>query len=379
MSEGKQVVAREPMRVLHVLGNLNVGGAETFIMNVYRHIDRSKVQFDFMVHAQDKGAYEKEAEFLGAKIYRMPAYNAINHVQYKRAWQNFFDNNREHEIIHGHMTSTAAIYLKIANKYGKTTIAHSHSTSSGDGLTAILKEHLQKQLPSTAAHLWACSEAAGVWCYSEENCRGSKYKVIKNAIDIEQFAFDETRRDAKRKELEIENKFVVGHVGRFFAPKNHNFLVDIFANIYSKNNNAVLLLVGDGNLRSQIEQKVEKLGLANNVRFTGVRDDVAELLCAMDVFAFPSLWEGLPVTLIEAQANGLKCFVSDEITKEVNITDFIENLSLHETAEHWADKITACTCDYERKNMSDIMRQAGYDIKELTKSMEILYTGETYE
>ena len=368
-------VAKKPVRILHVFGNLNRGGAETFIMSVYRNIDRKKVQFDFMVHTTEKCAYDDEIEALGGRIYRVPTYSGVNHLDYKRKWGNFFENNKEHKIIHGHMTSTASIYLKIAKKYGLTTIAHSHSTSSGDGFSSKVKDYLQKPLINISDHLFACSGAAGAWCYGEEVEKKANFKVVKNAIDIEKFTFDQTSRDAKRQELNVENKFVVGHVGRFFAPKNHDFLINVFAHIHKTNHNAILLLIGDGDLRSGIEQKVKALGLESNVIFTGVREDVPELLCAMDVFVFPSLWEGVPVTLIEAQANGLRCIISDAVTDEVKIAELVETVSLQDSVEYWADKVLAHVDSNGRDDMREGVQQAGYDIKEIAAWLEEFYLG----
>ena len=361
----------ETIRILHVFGKLNRGGAETFIMNVYRNIDRSKIQFDFMAHTADKCAYDDEIEELGGKIYRVPAYKVTNDLKYKSEWQKFFKNNKEHKIIHGHMTSTAAIYLKIAKKNGLTAVSHIHSTSSGKGLAAAVKDIMQKPLKNIANCLFACSEAAGVYCY------GTKvdFHVIKNAIDTKKFVYDTKMRKKIRTELRIEGKFVIGHIGRFTEAKNHSFILEIFKKIYENNNNAVLLLVGDGELRGDIEKKVDEMGLKDDVIFTGIRSDIPELLCAMDVFLFPSLWEGLPVTLVEAQASGVRCVVSDVITKETALTDLIEYISLEKSAAHWADKILVYNNGYERRNMQEEIKLAGFDIKELSSWLENFYLG----
>ncbi|MCL2410685.1 MAG: glycosyltransferase family 1 protein [Treponema sp.] len=360
-------------RILHVLGNLDRGGAETFIMNIYRHIERSRIQFDFMVHTMDKWAYDDEILSLGGQIYRVPPYRIVNHVQYESEWSKFLKNNNSYKMIHGHMTSTASVYLKLAKRKGITTASHSHNTSSGQGVSAIIKDMLQVPLKSMADYLFACSMAAGKWCYGKDFHERTNFHMIQNAIDTEKFIYNPFVRNLKREELGIESKFIIGHIGRFNAQKNHSFLIDIFKNIYDQNRNAILLLVGDGVLRKNIEKKVEKLGLKDNVIFTGVRSDIPELLCAMDVFLLPSLYEGLPVTLVEAQANGLRCIISDVITQEAKVTNLLEYLPLQESASYWARKILEFEKGYERENMQKVMANAGFDIKNVAKWLEDFY------
>ena len=362
-----------PVRVLHVLGRLDICGAETLVMNIYRNIDRTKVQFDFMLHTGDKCAYESEVAALGGEIFRIPAYKALNHFKYKSEWRKFFKNNSAHKIIHGHMTSTAAIYLKIAKKHGLTAVSHAHNTSSGRDLTAKIKDIMQLPIKNTADYLFACSKAAGIWCYGRNIGERPDFKVVNNAIDAEKFIFDPFIRELKRKELGLENKFVICHVGRFEVQKNHSFLIDIFKEIYEKNHNAVLLLTGEGPLRGDIEKKAESLNLKDNVIFTGVCSDIPDLLCAADVFLFPSLWEGLGIVLIEAQASGLHCIASDVVPEEAKITGLLEYVSLDKPASYWAEKVLSYDCGYERKNMRDGIKNAGYDIKEGSKRLEDFY------
>ena len=363
----------EPIRVLQVFGRLDRGGAETFIMNVYRNIDRSKVQFDFIVHTADKCAYDDEITALGGRIFRVPRYNGKNHFRYKKEWNLFFRQHTEYKIIHAHIRSTAAIFLNIAKKYGLVTISHSHNDSSGKGFSATIKNILQYSLRNIADFLFACSKQAGEWLYGKKACAKKNFHVIPNAIDTEKFIYDPVARESKRKELSLENKFVVGHIGRFDTQKNHDFIVNIFEKIYRKNNKAVLLLVGDGTLRSKIEQKVETFGLKDNVIFAGVRSDVPDLLNTMDVFLFPSLWEGFGIVLLEAQATGLRCVVSDVVSQEVKITKLLECVSLEKSASHWADKVLAYVDGYERKNMQQEIGESGFDIQEVAKWLENFY------
>jgi len=359
--------------VLHVFALMNRGGAETMIMNLYRNIDRSKIQFDFMVHTEEECAFDDEINKFGGKIFSVPAYEGRNHISYKKSWEDFFKNHPEYKIIHGHVRSTASIYLKIAKKYGLTTIAHSHSTSSGTGFLAIAKNILQYPIRYTADYLFACSESAGVWLFGKRACKKDNFFILNNAIDTKKFIFNSTVREEIRKEFQIKDKFVIGHVGRLHAQKNHMFLIDIFKEVHDRNKNAILMLVGDGELRHSIEKKIKKLGLSDSVIFTGVRLDIPELLQAMDMFLFPSLHEGLPVTLVEAQASGLKILASDTITKEIAFTDLVNFYSLRSSPKKWAVKALNSLNRNTRQNYLTEIKNANYDIEENAKWLENFY------
>lgn len=363
----------KPIRVLQVFAQMNRGGAETMIMNLYRNIDRSKIQFDFIVHTEDECSYDEEIKLLGGTIHRIPKYTGKNHFQYKKEWFDFFRFHPEYKIIHGHVRSTASIYLKIAKKHGLTTIAHSHSTSSGSGLSALAKNVLQYPIRYTADYLFACSKYAGEWLYGKNAYKNGKFMVVNNAIDSKEFLFSEETRIKKRKELNIGNRFVVGHVGRFDNAKNHDLLIDIFKEVHDKNNNSLLLLVGDGELRSQIEKKVNSLGLNNSVIFTGVRSDISDLLQVMDLFLFPSLYEGLGIASIEAQAAGLHTIVSDTVPQDAYLTNLIESISLQDSKEKWAEKILKHTTGYNRKNTYDQIKSKGYDIDATSMWIQSFY------
>jgi glycosyltransferase involved in cell wall biosynthesis len=363
----------EPLRVLQVFARMDRGGAETMIMNLYRNMNRSEVQFDFVVHTNDHCSFDDEIKELGGKIFRIPAYQGRNHLSYKKSWEAFFKTHPEYKIIHGHLRSTASIYLKIAKKYGLVTIAHSHSTSSGTGLPALIKNTLQYPIRYIGDFLFACSQAAGIWLFGEKACKRENFYLLNNAIDSNKFIVNETLRRDKREEIQIQDKFVIGHVGRFNYPKNHEFLIDIFKAIHDKESNSVLMLVGDGELRKKIENKVAVLGLTNSVIFTGLRHDIPELLQAMDVILFPSLYEGLPVTIIEAQAAGLPCVISDQITTEVQISDLITSISLKEPPERWAETVLSYLGQSYRKNTYSEIAKAGYDIKQTSKWLQNFY------
>ncbi len=352
------------IRVLQVFNSMNCGGAENMIMNLYREIDRTKVQFDFLVHTEKKCFFDDEILKMGGRIYRAPRYNVANHISYKKWWKTFLSEHQELKIVHGHMYSIAPIYLKIARKYGLATIVHSHSTSEERGVKAVAKSFLRCLSKNSADYLLACSEAAGKWLYGKTFLQADNHYVLNNSIHTEQFIYNEKTANEIKKEFNIENKFIVGHVGRFNEPKNHRYLIEIFKSISDKRSDAVLLLVGGGPLRQEIEYKIESLGLTDRVIFAGIRSDVNKLLQAMDCFVFPSLYEGLPVTVVEAQASGLPCFISDTITQEVCITELIERISIEVPPEVWCDKILNNDLVGTRADTRQQIIDAGYDVKE---------------
>ena len=353
---------KAPVRILHVLGRLDRGGAEAMVMNLYRAVDREKLQFDFVLHTEEECAYSAEVRKLGGRIFTVPAFSAQTASRYQKAWRELLWTHPEWHILHSHVRSTASLYLPIARKYGMKTIIHSHNTDSGKGLGAMVKSLLQYPLRFQADYLFACSQAAGEWLYGKKACRGKRFYLLKNAIDTGRFAFSEDSRTKKRRELGIpEQALVVGHIGRFEEQKNHRFLMKIweavnagFAEWEIKQESlgvsevqgklegpareCVLLCIGEGVLEPEIRKLAAEKGFTN-VRFLGSRSDVNELLSAMDVFLFPSLFEGLPVTLIEAQAAGLPIVASDTITGEVMVTPLVQMCSLQESAKAWAGKI----------------------------------------
>ena len=358
----------EPIRILQVFASLDRGGAEAMIMNLYRKIDKEKIQFDFVVNDRDtEYAHEKEITDLGGRIFRVPRFKLFNYSTYKKAWINLFENHPEWEIVHGHHTSPAFIYLSVAKRKKRLTIAHSHIAGTEKNIKSYSKKLMRLPLRYISDYLFACSDKASKWMFGN---RSKKAHLINNSIDSAVFSYDECIRNKARKNLGIEDRFVIGHIGRFQTQKNHNFLIDVFYEVRKKNSHAVLLLIGDGDLRSSIKKKVESQGLEGSVLFLGVRSDIPELLLAMDMFLFPSLYEGLPVTLMEAQASGLKILASDTITNEVAITDNVEFMSLNSSAEVWADRIMKYSNGYERKDTSQEIVSAGYDIKSTAKWYE---------
>jgi len=362
-----------PLRVLHVLAGMNLGGAETFIMNVYRNIDRTKVQFDFILFRKEECEFNSEIRELGGKIYWIPRYNGKNHFKFKKAWNNFFKTHPTYKVIHGHVRSTASIYLKIAKKYGLTTIAHSHSSSSrGKLIDRFIKKLFQFQIRIIANYFFSCSNEAGKWLFGKKVVNKENYKLIKNAIEADKFIYNNISRDNTRNALKIQHNFVIGHIGSFTYPKNHDFLINVFKEVHNRQGNAILLLIGDGELRSSIEEKIKDYNLTGNVILTGVRSDIPDLLQAMDVFVFPSLFEGLGIVAIEAQAAGLPCIVSDVLPQEAFVTNLIQKVSLKESLSKWAHYILKRE-NYKRANTHEQIVSKGYDINDTVKWLENFY------
>lgn len=361
-----------PLRILQVLASLDRGGAEAMIMALYRAIDKTKIQFDFVVNARQKEySFEPEIKTLGGRIFRVPQYTITNHSDYRKAWKILLKAHPEWIIIHGHHTSPAFIYIPVAKSLNRITIVHSHTSGGEFTLKSQLKRLSRYTLKFQSDHLFACSEAAAKWMFRDKH---KNTKVLNNAIDSQAFIFSPALSKKKRNEFKLnEEQFVLGHIGRFDKAKNQSFLIDIFHSLQTKHKNAVLLLIGDGPLRSAMEEKATKLGLSEQVIFTGIRSDIPELLQAMDVFVFPSLYEGLPVTVIEAQAAGLKCILSDSITDEVKITNLVEFISLEKSPEFWAEKVLQYANGYERKDTSQQIKKAGYDVQENACWLENFY------
>ena len=342
------------IRILHVVPNMQAGGLETLIMSWYRNIDRSKVQFDFLVHYQGKFFYDDEIERLGGKIYHLSVRDDNNFIKYLHDLDSFFKEHKEYKIVHGHMESLGQFYFKAAKKYGiPVRIAHSHNSATEPTLKGKVKGILAKGFPKYATHCFACSELAGQFMFGDRD-----FTVIKNAIDLSRFQYDEKIRTEMRAELNLTDKFVIGHVGRFCTQKNHKYLIDVFEQIHKRNSNAILLLIGKGELLEEVKAYVAEKSLSGCVRFLGVRDDVDKLYDAMDVFVFPSVHEALPMTLIEAQANGLPCVVSESVTREILANKNLYFLELSAGAESWAkvidneSRITRSSASYQLEQFS---------------------------
>ena len=359
-----------PLRILHVVVNMNRGGAETLIMNLYRNLDRSKVQFDFLTCKE--GVFDEEIVALGGMVHRIPYITDIGHTGYMRALNTFFASHQEYRIVHSHMDKMSGFVLRSAKKASiPIRIAHSHSTSSEGGIAAkVYKWYAGKSILPCATHLLACSNAAARWLFEK---KADTVKILKNGIACDRFAFSTKIRQEVREELQLhQDTFVVGHVGRFAHPKNHSFLIDVFAQLIQFKPNSILLLAGDGPLRLDIEKKVEELNLRDSVKFLGIRSDINRLLQVFDVFVFPSIYEGLPVTLIEAQGAGLPCVISDTITQEVDMgMNLVEYFPLTDK-KIWVEKMKSLG-SLPRDIPDQSLYKKGYDIKNIAELTQDFY------
>ncbi len=368
------------LKVLQVFGGLDCGGAQSMLMNVYDNLDYSKIQFDFVKHSETDNFYGAKIQKMGGQIYECPRYKVYNHFAYKRWWKKFFKSHPEYKVVHSHVRSTASIILKIAKKFGLITISHSHSTSNGKGIKALIKKFLQRNIVKYSDNCFACSKNSGEWLFGKEIVNSNKFKVVPNAIDTDNFAFDKRARNDIREELGIQDNFVIGHVGRFSGMKNHAFMLDLLPAILKEKENSIILFVGDGELKKQIEDLVRDKGLEKNVKFLGLRSDVPKVLSAFDCFLFPSVWEGLPVAVIEAQANGLPVIMSDVITDEVKITNLVTKISLEDSKEKWVTEIVNSARDIDNKRKDEIAK-SGYEIQSSSKTLQEIYlslVGEKY-
>lgn len=363
------------IRVLHVFHSMNCGGAENMIMNLYRKIDKEKIQFDFLVHTQKKGFFDEEIQKLGGRIYNVPYFNGINYFKYKKEVKKFFASHAdEYKIVHGHVGSCAAIYLAEAKRQGLYTIAHSHNTyAKRVSAKDIIYKAIAKKVRGTAKFFLACTMDAGIARFGERTVYSDKFMVLKNAINLSFYRTEENIEKRIKEELKLKGDCIVGHIGRFNEQKNHTFLLDIFKEVLLKNSDSMLLLVGEGNLRGEIEQRAIELGIKEKVVFAGVREDVNVLLNVMDCFVFPSFYEGLGIAAVEAQCVGLPCFINETLPRDLLINDNVFSLSLNDSPERWATEIL----EKRRKISPDIARQniisAGYDINTTVKELEEFY------
>lgn len=356
------------IRILHVVTYMGRGGLETMLMNYYRHIDRSKVQFDFLVHRDFEADYDEEIRNLGGRIYYVSRLVPWSRG-YRQELKRFFKKHTEYKIVHVHQDCLSSVALQCAKECGiPVRIAHSHNNSQDKNWKYLVKMYYKRKIPRYATHLFACNEAAGAWMFGR-----NEFKVIYNAIDIQRYEYSKLVSDKIKQELSLANNIIVGHVGRFRPQKNHVFLIDVFNECLKINSNMKLVLVGDGEEEDKIRKKVHEMGIDDHVLFTGARSDVNQLMQAMNVFVLPSLYEGLPVTMIEAQTAGISCVISDRVSEECIVTKgLVSSVSLEEPPKIWAEKILQRSKKTKEKHGYEI-KEAGYDIATSAKELELFY------
>lgn len=362
------------VRVLNIIASMNQGGAENFIMNVYRKIDRERIQFDFCMAKKEDGFFEHEIRQLGGKIFKLDEITKIGIGKYRKQFGKILEEN-QYDVVHCHMSAWCWIFLPVAKKRNiRIRIAHSHNshvtmkTYKGivNNLMALYVRHTHSKYANL---LLACSEEAAYWLYGSNG----KAVIVKNGIDTEKFLYDEEKRNRIRTGLGIaSDELLIGHVGRFTPQKNHGFLIEIFRRYHISNEKSRLLLIGSGVLQDNIRQKVKEYGLKSVVIFAGNLENVCDYMSAMDLFLFPSLYEGLPLTLIEAQCSGLNCIISDIIPKEAVITAQVTRCSIHSSPEKWSE-IIGRSVVYERESQKRQLIKKGYDIQSTVKILEKIY------
>ena len=356
------------IRILQCVNDMHRAGLETMLMNYYRNIDRTKIQFDFLTHRPYKSDYDDEILSLGGKVYYAPRLYPQNLPAYFKWMDNFFKVHPEYKIVHSHIDAMSYLPLKAAKKAGvPVRIAHSHNTSIDKDFKYLLKQYYRSKITNVATDYCACGQEAGKFLFKNKN-----FIFIPNAIEVDRFLYNESLREKKRKELGIENEFVVGHVGRLSYQKNHKLLIEIFNEFLKSEPNSVLLLVGVGEKEEEIKKQVHDLNLDTKVRFLGNRNDVNELYQVMDVFVMPSFFEGVPVVGIEAQFSDLPCIFSNKVPVEVKFNSKTKFVDLNADLEEWVQAINN-TRKYVRTNSSSDLINSQYDIKKAHTILENYY------
>lgn len=363
----------ETVRIAQIIGKWVGGGVEAVVMNYYRHIDKDKIQFDFICDEDSTNIPYEEIESLGGRVILIPPYQKpfSYHFKLKKVLRE-----GNYKIVHSHI-NTMSLFSLFAARCARVPIriVHSHSTSNKrETVKNMMKLILRPFCRLFATDYMCCSEFAGRWLFGNKVYDKGQVFLLNNAIELEKFKYDAKVRMKKRKELKIkDDTLVLGHIGRFVDQKNHTFLVDIFNEIHKKNADSLLLLVGQGPLEDEVKKKVEVLDLTNSVIFLGQRSDAFELFLAFDVFVLPSLYEGLPVVGVEAQAAGLLCFLSDEMTKETKVLNTTKFMSLSNLPSEWANEILHSIKDYERKDTKNEVSKYGFNIEIEAKKLEKCY------
>ena len=356
------------LRILQAVNIMDRAGLENMLMNYYRHIDRERIQFDFLTHRDCDGAYDREIRELGGNIYHAPRLYPQNLNKYNQFMTSFFYEHPEYRIIHSHIDAMSYFVLLTAQKNNvPVRIAHSHSSKLELDYKFIIKRYGRKKLPGVATECCACGKAAGKFMFPKGD-----FGIIRNAIELKKFQYNPEVRDDVRIKLGLNGKFVIGHVGRYCKIKNQLFLLDVFSEIKKIKSESILILVGKGPDEQLIRNKINKLKLEDSVILLIDRSDVDRLYQSFDIFVLPSLFEGVPVVGIEAQANGLPCIVSDKISEEIMITQNIQSMSIKAPAREWANKIVSCNLERNSNSIQELS-YAGYDIESEAKKLQNWY------
>ena len=358
------------IRVLQSLETLDYGEAEAMIMNIYRKINRDKIQFDFVVNDRTEPfVFENEIKNLGGRIFTLPKFSGKNFVLYRKKVSQLFQNHPEWKIVHVHNPSSAMLLIDLAKKHGLISIAHAHFDRNLTHFTSYVQKILRVPIKNNADYLLACSKLIGAYVF---NVNKNAVQVIKNGIEPEKYIFNEKIRRKKRAELGLKNEMILGHFGRMEAEKNHLYLIDIFKAYLRLNPKSILILIGEGKLKKELQEKINEYGINEKVFFFKMDLDYYEWYQAMDIFLLPSLFEGMPISLIEAQAAGLPIITSNQITREIKVTDLIYFKPVEAEPYQWAKMIDDLYILF-RDDMSKKIIEAGFDVKDTINELENYY------
>lgn len=365
---------KKEFRILYVNGGLmDLGGISSYMINYAKYLYKENIIIDFVVHGNGKGLRDKELEKIGSIIYHVPI-KSINYFGNIKALRKIF-NSKKYNIVHSHMDAGNMVVLREAKKCGiPIRISHSHNTQhiTNNKIKIVFNNYAKRKIKNYATHLFACSKDAGRWLYGEKCIEDGKVLIIHNAIELDKFVYNEKKRYEIRNKLDLDGFFVIGHVGRFDYQKNHIFILNLFFEFNKRFPNSKLLLIGDGILKDNIEKIAKEKKLFSNIIFLGAKSNINDYYNAMDMFILPSLFEGLGIVLIEAQANGLKCIASDAIPNEADLTGNIKFLNLSMPVESWVTEITDLSKNLNRdKEIIDCMRD--YDIRIQSMILSDLY------
>lgn len=362
----------EPIRIAHIIGKWLGGGVEAVVMNYYRNIDKTKIQFDFICDDDSTNIPYEEIESLGGRVILIPPYQKV--FKYHKELKKVLKEGN-YKIVHSHINVLSVFSLWAAKSAGvPIRIAHSHATTNKKEIKRhIIKLILRPLSKVFATHYLCCSEVAGRWQFGNKMYNSGKVRLLHNAIDLNKFLYNEEIRNKIRKELKIQkDACVIGHVGRLVQTKNQSFVIDVFNEFQTMNPNSILVLAGQGPDLNILKDKVKKLKLKEKVLFLGQRKDINDIFQAFDLFMLPSLYEGLGMTLIEAQVSGLKCIASTNVPEESKIIDDVDYLKLEDDAKKWASRLAKYNIKL-RKSYVNKFKKAGYDIKIEARKLEEYY------
>lgn len=363
------------IKVLHVTRELGSGGIEALLCNLYHNINREKIQFGFAIHWAEEGMHESEVKELGAEVFRFKNLRECRSVNlYKKQWHTFWrENSGIYGIVHIHYMSHAGLIAEVAKQYGIATVVHSHSTDYERWHQYLIEKYItNRNLLTNVDYQLACSKKAGIFFFGKKFAQAGI--IIKNAIELGDFEFSPAKRKDLRQKKDLCGKLVIGHVGNYVYHKGQDFMLKIFAEVARRRPDAILVWAGKISSKDfpHVQKIIQNEGIQKRVLLLGRTNNIADWMQAFDVFLFPSLFEGLGMVLIEAQAAGLKCVISNQIPQEAVVTDLVTRCNLEETPTQWAQKILS-NCEYVRRSQKKSMITSGYDIHQVAFNMEKFY------